>query len=59
VTDVVVGTNVGLSYTASRAGKRTLVKVNVGVKQDEAKPEKEEKAAEKAKPKADAKKKNG
>jgi hypothetical protein len=50
LTDVVAGTNVGFSYTADKAGKRTLVKVNVGVKQDAPKAEGKEKAAEGEKP---------
>jgi hypothetical protein len=54
VTDVVAGINVGLSYTADKAGKRTLVKVNVGVKQDAAKTDK---PAETEKPKTGTKKK--
>jgi len=56
LTDVVAGMNVGLSYTADKAGKRTLVKVNVGIKQDPAPKPKTEKP-ETAKPKAPAEKK--
>jgi hypothetical protein len=60
LTDVVAGINVGLSYTADKAGKRTLVKVNVGVKQDPAPKTAEPKKTEKtepAKPKAGTEKK--
>ncbi len=47
-TDIVVDKKIGGSYTADKDGTRTLVKINVGVKQD---PEKKTKEA--AKPKAD------
>ncbi|HEX2751181.1 MAG TPA: hypothetical protein VHM91_24440 [Verrucomicrobiales bacterium] len=56
LTDVVAGMNVGLSYTADKEGKRTLVKVNVGVKQDPAPKAKTEKT-EPAKKAATEKKK--
>jgi hypothetical protein len=61
LTDVAVGMNVGLSYTADKAGKRTLVKVNVGVKQDAPKADKGkgEKAADGDKPAETAKPKTG
>ncbi len=61
LTDVVAGMNVGLSYTAEKDGKRTLVKVNVGVKQDPAPKPKTEKTekTEPAKGKTGTEKKKG